>query len=72
MALKNIKGEVVDRPKTLGDIRGVTYIYGMFYRFGLIDVPNEVKEKMGRPKIKYIRELCMVKSVHWQYVEMRD
>ena len=37
LALKNIKGEVVDRPKALGDIRGVTYIYGMFYRFGLID-----------------------------------
>ena len=50
LALKNIKGEVVERPKALGDIRGVTYIYGMFYRFGLIDVPNEVKEKMGRPK----------------------
>lgn len=42
LALKNIKGEVVDRPKALGDIRGVTYIYGMFYRFGLIDVPDEV------------------------------
>ena len=50
LALENIKGEVVDRPKALGDIRGVTYIYGMFYRFGLIDVPDEVKEKMGRPK----------------------
>ena len=50
LALKNIKGEVVDRPKALGDIRGVTYIYGMFYRFGLIDVPDEVKEKMGYPK----------------------
>lgn len=50
LALKNIKGEVVDRPKALGDIRGVTYIYGMFYRFGLIDVPDEVKENMGHPK----------------------
>ena len=50
LALKNIKGEVVDRPKALGDIRGVTYIYGMFYRFGLIDVPDKVKEKMGSPK----------------------
>ena len=50
LALKNIKGEVVDRPKALGDIRGVTYIYGMFYRFGLINVPDEVKEKMGHPK----------------------
>lgn len=52
LALKNIKGEVVDRPKALGDIRGVTYIYGMFYRFGLIDVPDEVKEKMGHPKTR--------------------
>ena len=39
--------EVVDRPKALGDIRGVSYIYGLFYRFGLIDVPDKVKEKMG-------------------------
>ena len=50
LALKNIKGEVVSRPKALGDIRGVTYIYGMFYRFGMIDVPDKVKEKMGHPK----------------------
>ena len=48
LALGNIKEKVVDRPKALGDIRGVTYIYGMFYRFGLIDVPDEVKEKMKR------------------------
>ena len=41
-------GEVVDRPKALGDIRGVSYIYGLFYRFGLIDVPEKVKEKMTR------------------------
>ena len=39
-------GEVVGRPKDLGDIRGVSYIYGMFYRFGLIDVPEKVQEKM--------------------------
>ena len=58
MALENIKGEVVERPKALGDIRGVTYIYGMFYRFGLIDVPDEVKEKMGRPKDRKNRLLC--------------
>ena len=37
-------GEVVDRPKALGDIRGVSYIYGMFYRFGLIDVPEKVNK----------------------------
>lgn len=50
LALGNIKGEVIDCPKALGDIRGVTYIYGMFYRFGLIDVPDEVKEKIGHLK----------------------
>ena len=41
-------GAVVDRPKALGDIRGVTYIYGMFYRFGLIDMPDKVNGKMKR------------------------
>ena len=50
LALGNIKEEMVDRPKALGDIRGVTYIYRMFYRFGLIDVPDDAKEKMGHPK----------------------
>ena len=52
LALSNMKkvGEVVERPKALGDIRGVTYIYGMFYRFGLIDVPDEVKEQMKHPQ----------------------
>ena len=50
LALGHIKkvGEVVGRPKALGDIRGVTYIYGMFYRFGLINVPDEAKEKMKK------------------------
>lgn len=49
LALSDIKevGVIVDRPKALGDIRGVTYIYGMFYRFGVIDVPDEVKRKTG-------------------------
>jgi hypothetical protein len=48
LAYKNIEtiGAVVDRPNALGDIRGVSYIYGMFYRFGLIGVPEKVKEKM--------------------------
>ena len=30
---------LVERPKALGDIRGVSYIYGIFHRFGLIEVP---------------------------------
>ena len=50
LALNNMKevGAVVDRPKALGDIRGVTYIYGMFYRFGLIEMPDKVNGKMKR------------------------
>ncbi len=62
LALGNIKEEVVERPKALGDIRGVTYIYGMFYRFGLIDVPDEVKEKMGHPKNRK-KQAAMYRSV---------
>ena len=62
LALKNIKGEVVDRPKALGDIWGVTYIYGMFYRFGLIDVPDDAKEKMGHPKDRK-KQVAMCKSL---------
>lgn len=62
LALKNIKEEVVERPKALGDIRGVTYIYGMFYRFGLIDVPDKVKEKMGHPKDRK-KKVAMYRSV---------
>ena len=51
LALRNIKkvGEVVDRLESSGGYPG-DYIYGMFYRFGLIDVPDEAKEKMGHPK----------------------
>lgn len=41
-------GEVVDKPMALEDIRSVSYIYGLFYRFGLIDVPEKVKEKMTK------------------------
>lgn len=35
----------VERPKALGDIRGITYIYGIFQQFALIEVPEKVKEK---------------------------
>ena len=30
------KGEVIEKPKALGDIRGISYIYPIFVRFGLI------------------------------------
>lgn len=42
LAFRNVGeiGKVVDRPKALGDIRGVSYIYGMFCRFGLVAEPK--------------------------------
>ncbi len=46
--LQKPSAPVVQRPKDLGDIRGISYIYAMFYRFGIIDVPEKVKAKMGR------------------------
>ncbi len=41
-----MSGNVVERPKALGDIRGVSYIYPLFYRFGIIDVPETIRNKM--------------------------
>lgn len=45
---------VVQKPKTLGDIRGISYIYPIFYHFGLIQVPEMSKVNLdGRnPKKK--------------------
>lgn len=39
---KKIAGEV-ERPKALGDIRGISYIYPIFFEFGLIKVPLEIE-----------------------------
>ena len=39
---------IVDSPKALGDLRGVSYIYPIFYRFGLIEVPEKVRVKMQK------------------------
>lgn len=47
-------GSVVERPKALGDIRGVTYVYALFYRFGLIDVPDKLKEKMDLASVEFL------------------
>ena len=62
LAFHNIPsiGSVVDRPKALGDIRGVTYIYAMFYRFGLIDVPEKAKEKMEPVRNKDTEQMSFV------------
>lgn len=36
------KGRVYKRPKELSDSRGISYLFPIFYRFGLIDVPDKV------------------------------
>ena len=41
---------IVNRPKELGSLRGVSYIYPIFYRFGLIEVPETVKEILNGKK----------------------
>lgn len=41
-----LRGMIVDRPNALGDTREVLYIYPMLYRFGIINVPDDVAEKM--------------------------
>jgi len=38
--------DVVDRPKAIGDIRGISYIYSLFWRFGVITVPEEIAVKL--------------------------
>ena len=53
-------GCVIDRPKALGDIRGVTYIYAIFYRFGLIDAPEKAKEKMELVRNKDSEQMSFV------------
>ena len=45
LAFEKTEGKpLVERPKELGDIRGVSYIYGMFDRFELIEVPQKKDE----------------------------
>lgn len=43
----SIGAGIVNRPKALGDLRGMSYIYPIFFRFGLIDVPERVKEVLN-------------------------
>lgn len=42
----DLQGEIIERPKALGDIRGISYIYPMLYRFGIIEVPERISKKM--------------------------
>lgn len=50
LAFENSKriSEEVKKPKALGDIRGVSYIYPILWRFGLIRVPEAIEKKMGK------------------------
>ena len=47
---------IVERPKALGDLRGVSYIYPIFFRFGLIEVPEGVREVLQGKKQTEQRE----------------
>lgn len=49
LAFKNSRKttEVVERPKALGDIRGISYIYPILWRMGLIRVPEKFEKKMA-------------------------
>ena len=40
----------VKKPKALGDIRGVSYIYPILWRFGLIRVPKAIEKKMRKQR----------------------
>ena len=42
----SLYGKVVERPEDLGDITGVSYIYPLLYRFGVINVPDAIAERM--------------------------
>ena len=52
LAFENSKkvSEEVKKPKALGDIRGVSYIYPILWRFGLIRIPEAIKKKMEKQK----------------------
>ena len=52
LAFENSKRilEEVKKPKALGDIRGVSYIYPILWRFGLISVPEAIEKKMGKQR----------------------
>ena len=55
-AYENSIGEgIVERSKALGDLRGVSYIYPIFFRFGMIEVPEKVKEVL-RGKNHFLME----------------
>lgn len=41
------RGEVIRGPKELGWMHGVSYIYPLLWKFGVIEVPDELAERMA-------------------------
>ncbi len=48
--------KVVSGPKSLGNIRGVSYIYPIFWSFGLINVPEQIAQKMKNSSFEVSEE----------------
>lgn len=44
------KGTVIAGPKKLANVRGISYIYSLLWRFGVIKVPREVEDRMRGKK----------------------
>lgn len=54
LAMQKVDPDTVyEKPKAIGDIRGISYIYPMLWRFGIIAVPEEVEPRLrGKKKAK--------------------
>lgn len=48
---------VYEKPKAIGDIRGISYIYPMLWRFGIITVPEEVELRLRGTKKQRAKSL---------------
>ena len=56
--------KLVLRPKALGDIRGISYIYALFYRFELIEVPEKSRQAACVQQ-QLIRRKIFILEEHW-------
>lgn len=63
----NLKGNIISRPKEIGDIRGISYIYPIFYRLGLIDVPEHIAAIMSYEIIKDIGIIVKQERMNERY-----
>ena len=63
----NLKGNIISRSKEIGDIRGISYIYPIFYRLGLIDVPEHIAAIMSYEIIKDIGIIVKQERMNERY-----